>query len=139
MQETSSVPGSYERTLGELIAEVRSNCSCEDSPYALTLCAPKWVLERVSEETGAQIEASAPVATLTTGSLVLAAVPTLELDESLGYLAAVNVITGHWVELTACHAEIAPGRWAPFTLAIKDGLAPSVCVAIEMIGVADDL
>jgi hypothetical protein len=47
------------------------------------------------------------------------------------------VITGHCVELTACHADVPPNRWRDLTLALAYGLGSTVSVAIEMIGAVD--
>ncbi|MGA2210274.1 MAG: hypothetical protein ABSH30_11625 [Acidimicrobiales bacterium] len=98
------------------------------------MCTPKWLLERVSEEAGRPIEDCKGVLSVTTDSLVVTAVPALEQDDGLGYLAAVDVIGGQCVEITACHADVAPERWPDLTDALAHGLAPPAAVQLELIG-----
>jgi hypothetical protein len=137
VRETSSEPGSYERTLRRLLGEALGGDSHDDWHRSFTMCAPGWLLERISAETGEPIETYKAVRSVTTDALVVTGVPALEHEGGLGFLAAVNVITGRCVELTACHADVPPNRWPDLTLALAYGLGSPLSVAIEMIG-ADD-
>lgn len=76
------------------------------------------VLERVSHEAGRPIEDRKGVLSVTTDSRVVTAVTALEHDDGLGFLAAVDVIGGPFVEITNCHADVAPERWRDLTLAL---------------------
>jgi len=101
------------------------------------MCAPRWVLDRISAETGVPVGTDGMAPTITAESLVLTAVPTLEREGGIGFLAAVDVITGRCLELTACHPDVPPNRWPDLTLALICGLGSAASVAIEMIGARD--
>jgi len=101
------------------------------------MCAPGWVLERTSNEIGVSIEARGSVRSLATDSVVVTAVSTLEQEGGIGFVAAVNVITGRCVELTACHPDVPPTRWPDLTLALLHGLGSAASVEIELIGASD--
>ena len=137
MRDASSEPASYERMLRGLLGEVLRDAGNEEWQRGFTMCAPRWVVERVSDETGVPIENHRAVPTVTTATLVVTGVPALEKEGGLGFLAAVDVITGRCVELTACHAEVPPNRWPDLTLALAYGLGSPASVAIEMIGASD--
>ena len=135
--ETSSNSGSDEEALSRLLRDVLGDAAGEESRRGLTVCAPPWVLERISYETGASVETAAVPPFVVTDSLVVAGVPAGELEGGLGFLAAVNVITGICVDLTACHREVPPDQRTDLTLAPVSGLGSAASVAIEMIGAFD--
>jgi hypothetical protein len=137
VRETSSESGSYEEVLCRLLQDVLGEDASEEAQRGLTVSAPPWVLERISHETGVSVETAAVPPFLVTDTLVVAAVPALEHEGGLGFLAAVNVITGICVDLTACHPEVPPDRWSDLTLALVCGLGSAASVAIEMIGALD--
>jgi hypothetical protein len=120
-----------------LLRDAFGDDAVEESPRALTMCAPRWVLDRISDETGLSIESNRAVLSVRTDALVVTAVPALEQEGGLGFLAAVDVISGRCVEISACHADVAPGRWPDLTLALAHGLGPAASVAIEMMGMPD--
>jgi len=80
--------------LCKLVKDLLADDSGEESRRGLTVWAPPWVLERISDETGVSIEIEAVPPLMVTDSLVVAAVPALGHECGLGFLAAVNVITG---------------------------------------------
>jgi hypothetical protein len=132
---TSWQPGSYERALSRLLGDALGKDDAPDrSRAAVTICAPRWVLDRISEETCLPVVSDAPLATLAIGALVVAAVPALERDDGLGFLAAVNVISGRCIDLIACHRDVPPNRWPDLTLALACGLGSPAAISIEMIG-----
>ncbi len=137
MRDTSSEPGSYERTLHQLLVYVLDNERIDHSAGNVTICAPSWVLERVSQEARRPIEAHRGVQSVTTDSLIVTAVPALEEEAGLGFLAAVDVIGGRCFEVTACHTDVVPDRWPDLTLALAHGLGREVAVAIEQLGTLD--
>ncbi len=100
------------------------------------MCAPRWVVERVSEETGRILESRQGVLSVTTDAISLTTVGALEQAGGLGYLAAVDVIGGRCVEISACHVDVAPERWKDFTLALAHGLGLESAVAVERLGLA---
>jgi hypothetical protein len=101
------------------------------------MCAPTWVLERISDEVGRPIEIHKGVLSITTDTLVVTAVPALEKEGGLGFLAAVDVIGGRCIEITACHTDVAPHRWRDLALALAHGLGPAASVTIAMLGALD--
>ncbi|HXY45543.1 MAG TPA: hypothetical protein VEH29_15255 [Acidimicrobiales bacterium] len=137
MRETSAQPGSFAWILRQLLGEAFESYAAEESPRVVTMCAPRWVLDRVSDETGAPVETNRGVLSVTIDSLVVTAVPALEQGGGLGFLAAVDVIGGRCVEITACHTDVAPDRWPDLTLALAHGLGREVSVAIEMLGTCE--
>jgi hypothetical protein len=133
MKGTSSEPESYERALHKLLGDAIGDYD-EESPGSVTMCAPRWVVERVSDESCRPIESNKGILSVATGALVVTAVPALEQQSGLGFLAAVDVIGGRCVDITACHPDVAPARWPDLTLALGYGLGPEVAVAIERLG-----
>jgi hypothetical protein len=121
-------------TLRRLLDDAFESHSVAESPSGLTMCAPTWVVERISREAGRPIESNKGVLSVSIDSLVVTAVPALEGEGGLGLLAGVDVIGGHCVEITACHADVIPDRWADLSLALAHGLGPAASVAIEMMG-----
>jgi len=135
---TSWKPGSYERALNRLFgAALEKDDEPEGSRAAVTICAPEWVLDRVSEETGVTVENDGALAMLATSSLVVTSVPALDHDDGLGFLAAVNVVSGRCVDLIACHRDVPPNRWPDLTLALVSGLGSPAAISIEMMGASD--
>jgi hypothetical protein len=120
-----------------LLGEAFGTDAVAESQYALTICCPRWVLDRVSDETGQTIECNRAVLSVRTDLLVVTAVPALEQEGGLGFLAAVDVISGRCVEISACHTDVAPDRWQDLTHALSHGLGPAVSVAIETIGMPE--
>jgi hypothetical protein len=137
MREPPPGPASVESTLRQLLEEAFEADTPDETWWGITICAPHWVLERISEETGRPIESHMDVLSVTTDSLVVTAVTALEQVGGFGFLAAFDVIGGRCLEMAACHPEVAPDRWAALTLALDHGLAPAVSVAVEMLGTSD--
>jgi hypothetical protein len=138
VRETLSEPGSVECVLGRLLSGVLEHEELEAPPWGVTMCAPRWVLERLSNETGLPIDTHRTVGAVATDAVVVTAVPSLEEEAGLGFLAAVDVISGQCLLLEACHPDVAPDRWRDLTLALTYGLGCAAAVTIEMIGGGKD-
>jgi len=134
IREPSSGPLSYESQLRLLLCGVFESDPIGASRGAVTLCAPRWVVDRLSEEVCRPVEVKRGVPFVATDELVVTALPALEQRDGLGFLAAVDAIAGRCVEITACHADVAPDRWPDLTLALAHGLGPAASVAIEQLG-----
>jgi hypothetical protein len=133
MRGATPQPESYERALHKLLDDAFGGYDGE-SPGSVTMCAPRWVVERVSDESCRPVESNRGIVSVETDAIVVTAFPALERECGLGFLAAVDVIGGRCVEITACHPDVAPDRWPDLTLALGYGLGPEVSVAIEMLG-----
>jgi hypothetical protein len=133
MTGASPEPGSYEQALHKLLDDALDGYD-EESPSCVTMCAPRWVVERVSDESRQPIESNKGILSVATRTIVVTAVPALEQESGLGLLAAIDVIGGRCVEITVCHPDVAPGRWPDLTLALGYGLGPEVSVAVETLG-----
>jgi hypothetical protein len=125
-----STGATYARTVALLIEEMVSGQLrlCRD---AIAVGAPPWLVERLANETDAEVVPIADGMDL----LYLAATPVVSVPildrQPLGRFLALDLLEGNCYRLPFyCHAQIDPIRWRSLSLAVADGLY--VSLALEL-------
>ncbi len=125
-----STGATYARTMAFLVEEMVSGQLrlCRE---AIAVGAPPWFVERLADETAAEIVPMADgMDVLYLAETPVVSVPALD-RQPLGRFIVLDQLDGNWYRLPFyCHSQIDPIRWQSLSLAVSDGLY--VNIALEL-------
>ncbi|HXW39384.1 MAG TPA: hypothetical protein VEJ44_06795 [Acidimicrobiales bacterium] len=131
---TAPTAGPYERAVRDILDDAEGYWWPSDQ-RVLALGCPPWFVDRLANETGAELRPASGGAIITAIEDVVV-VGSAHLDgPGTGTLVVQDLASGWSYDVpTRCHPDVAPHRWPQLTLALSTGLNPRAAADVAAIG-----